>query len=271
MLERLNNWIVSVMDVLLGWLLRLPSDLQLIVVALGSAIILTAVRVWTSNQELLRRCRDDKARLKILLREAKERKDRTAVQRHRSTLGMIAMKQLRQEGRPLLASLLPIVLLATWAFARLEFHPPSANEPVEFSAYFPISAVGRIAHIAPGEGVVAANGWLQEIAAVADQGPAHGMATWQLTASARAEPHPLQIRFDHRTFEHAIRTGARTYESPVCAHDEHVLTTEVKLRPVKLFGVVPGIPALHIPPWLTAYLLIVVPCVFILKRVFKIY
>lgn len=56
MLERLNNWIVSVMDVLLGWLLRLPSDLQLIVVALGSAIILTAVRVWTSNQELLRRC-----------------------------------------------------------------------------------------------------------------------------------------------------------------------------------------------------------------------
>jgi hypothetical protein len=40
---------------------------------------------------------------------------------------------------------------------------------------------------------------------------------------------------------------------------------------VKLFGVVPGIPALHIPPWLMAYLLLVVPSVFILKRVFKIY
>jgi hypothetical protein len=97
------------------------------------------------------------------------------------------------------------------------------------------------------------------------------MATWQLTASARAELHRLQIRFDHRTFEHAIRTGARTYESPVRAHDEHGLTTEVKLRPVKLFGVVPGIPALHIPPWLMAYLLLVVPSVFILKRVFQIY
>ena len=271
MLERLNNSIVAVMDVLLGWLLRLPSDLQLIAVALGSAIILTAVRVRTSNQDLLRRCREDKSRLKALIREAKQRKDRTALQRHRSTLGMIAMKQLRQEGRPLLASLLPIVLLATWAFHRLEFHPPVAGEPVEFSAHFPISAAGRIAHIAPGEGVVAANGWLQEIAAVVDQGPAHGVATWQLTASERAEPHRLQVRFDHRTFEHPLRVGTRTYEPPVRTHDEHLLRTEVKLRPVKLFGTVPGIPAILFPPWLTAYLLLVVPCVFILKRVFKIY
>ena len=271
MLERLNNWIVAVMDVLLGWLLRLPSDVQLIAVAFGSAIILTAVRVWTSNQDLLRRCRDDKARLKVLIREAKDRGDKTAVQRHRSTLGMIAMKQLRQEGRPLLASLIPIVLLATWAFQRLEFHPPTAGEPVEFTAHFPISAAGTIAHIAPGEGVVAADGWVREIAAVAVQGPAHAVATWRLTASSRAEPHRIQVRFDHRTFEHFLRVGARTYESPVRAHDEHLLTTEVKLGPVKLFGIVPGIPALHFPPWLTAYLLLVVPCVFILKRVFKIY
>jgi uncharacterized membrane protein (DUF106 family) len=271
MLERLNHWIVAVMDVLLGWLLRLPSDLQLIAVALGSAIVLTGVRVWTSNQDLLRRCRDDKARLKALIREAKKRADRAAVQRHRSTLGMIAMKQLRQEGRPLLASLLPIVLLATWAFNRLEFYPPSANESVEFTVYFPISAVGKIAHIAPGEGVIAANGWLQEIGAVADKGPARAVATWQLVAATRTEPHRLQVRIDHRTLEHPLRVGARTYEAPVRTHDEGLYTTEVKLKPVKLFGVVPGIPAILFPPWLTAYLLLVVPCVFILKRVFKIY
>jgi uncharacterized membrane protein (DUF106 family) len=269
MLERLNHWIVAVMDVLLGWLLRLPSDVQLIAVALGSAIVLTGVRIWTSNQDLLRRCRDDKARLNAHIREAKRRKDRTAVQRHRSTLGMIAMKQLRQEVRPLLASLLPIVLLATWAFNRLEFHPPPASEPVEFTAYFPISAAGKLAHIAPCEGVVAANGRLREIGAVADQGPAHAAATWQLVAATRTQPHRLRVRFDHRTLEHPLQVGARTYEPPVRTH-EGGYTTEVKLKPVKLFGVVPGIPAILFPPWLTAYLLLVVPCVFILKRVFKI-
>ena len=271
MLERLNHWIVAVMDVLLGWLLRMPSDVQLIAVALGSAIILTAVRVWTSNQDLLRRCRDDKARLKTLIREAKKRRDRIAVRRHRSTLGMIAMKQLRQEGRPVLASLLPIVLLATWAFHRLEFHQPAAGECVEFTAHFPISATGRIAHIAPTDGVVAETGWLQEIGAVTDQGAAHGVATWWLTSAARAEPHRLQVRFEHRTYEHLLRVGARTYESPVSTHGDGLLTTEAKLRPVKLFGAVPGIHAILFPPWLTAYLLLVVPCVFILKRVLRIF
>lgn len=184
---------------------------------------------------------------------------------------MIAMKQLRQEGKPLFASLLPIVLLATWAFNRLEFHPPAASEPMQFTAYFPISAAGRVAHIAPADGVVAATGWLQEINAVADQGPAHAVATWRLTASARPEAHRLQVRFDHRTFEHPLRVGARTYEPPVRKHDEGLLNTEVKLRPVNLFGIVPGIPSILFPPWLTAYLLLVVPCVFILKRGFKIY
>ena len=155
MLDRLSEFIVRLMDVPLGWLLRLPSDAQLFLVAIGSALILAGVRAVTSNQDLLRRCRADQARQKALLREAKARKDQDAVKRHRATLGMIALKQFRQEGGPMLASLLPIVLLATWAFHRLEFHPPAAGEVVDFTASFPISAVGKITHIAPAEGVTA--------------------------------------------------------------------------------------------------------------------
>src|SRR3954471_22302011 len=125
------------MDAPLGWLLHLPSDAQLFIVAIGSAFILAGVRAVTSNQDLLRRCRADEARQKALLREAKARKDADAVKRHRATLGMIALKKFRQEGGPMLGSLLPIVLLATWAFHRLEFHPPAAGEAVEFTATFP--------------------------------------------------------------------------------------------------------------------------------------
>src|SRR4051794_30724863 len=112
------------MDILLGWLLRLPSDAQLCIVAIGSAAIITIVRARTTDQDLLRRCRDDKTRLQVLMREAKAGQDRLAVKRIRATLGLIALKQVRQEGQPFLVSLLPIALLATWAFHRLEFHPP---------------------------------------------------------------------------------------------------------------------------------------------------
>lgn len=67
----LHHLIVAMMDCLLGWLLRFPSDVQLIGIAILSAVVLTGVRFWTSNQDLLRRCRADKARLKTLIREAK--------------------------------------------------------------------------------------------------------------------------------------------------------------------------------------------------------
>ena len=262
----LHHLIVAMMDCLLGWLLRFPSDVQLIGIAILSAVVLTGVRFWTSNQDLLRRCRADKARLKTLIREAKTRRDKDAVTRHRTTLGMIALKQLRQEAGPLLASLIPIVLLATWALSRLEFHPLKIGQPVEFAAYFPISAVGKIAHIVPSDDLAAETGWIQEITAVTGQGPAHGTATWQLVSSAGPALRGLQVSFGGRTFEHFIHAGSQTYEAPVQTHGDHLLATELKLRPVKLFGLVPGIPAIHFPAWLTGYLLLIIPLTFLLKK-----
>ena len=270
MIERLSNFLTGLMDILLGWLLRFPSDVQIIAVAAGSALILALVRRWTSDQDLLRRCKDDKARLKTLVREAKDRKDAASVKRHKTVLGRIAIKQLRQEGRPLLVSLVPIALLAMWAFARLEFHPPAAGQPVEFTAYFPISAAGRLAHITPADGVRAETGWIQEITTVTDRDGTHGLARWQVIADASATPRQLRIRFDNRTYEHPLRTGAPTYEPPLRQHDERLLMTEVKLTEAKLFGIVPGIRRIHFAPWLVAYLLIVIPCAFLAKKFLRI-
>jgi hypothetical protein len=49
-----------------------------------------------------------------------------------------------------------------------------------------------------------------------------------------------------------------------------VLATELKLRPVKLFGVVPGIPALNFPAWLTGYLVLVIPITFLLRKMLRV-
>ncbi len=271
MLSQLNHSIVAFMDLLLGWLLRFPSDVQLVFIAILSASVLTAVRFWTSDQDLLRRCRADKARLKALLREAKTRREKDAIARHRTTLGMVAMKQLRQEGRPLLASLLPIILLATWALNRLEFHPLKIGEPVEFAADFPISAVGRIAHIVPSDDLTTTSGWIQEITAITDQGPARGIAIWRLAATPGAESRQLRIRFGAETFDHPFSVGGRTYEASAQTHGEHLLSTELKLRPVRLFGVVPGVPVIFFPAWLVAYVLLTIPSVYFCKKLLRIY
>lgn len=271
MLSQLHAWILAAMDFLLGWLLRFSFDVQIFAVAIISALVMVAVRAWTSDQDSLRRCRQDKTRLKTLIRAAKKRADRDAVQRHRKTAGMIAMKQLRREAGPLLASLLPIALIGIWAVSRLDYHPLRVGERFGFTAYFPLSAVGKIAHLTPADGIKTETGWIQEITAVTDEGPAHGIAEWRLTAGAKMDGPPLRVHTGRETFEHPILIGTRTYAAPKIIHTGPLLATEVKMRPAKLFGIVPGIPAILFPPWLVAYLLIVTPGTMIAKRVLKIY
>lgn len=262
---------LGVMDLLIGWLLRLPSDVTLFAVSIGSAALLTLVRLFTTDQDLLRRAAQDSKRLNELIRQARRTGDKQAVQRHRATRSMVAMLKLRVEGLPLLVSIVPIALLATWAMSRLEFHPPKAGEPVKVLAYSPLTAVGDVFHIVPVDGLQADDGWVKPIEESTDKWlPPCGVATWTLRGAARDEPYKLVFRLRGTCCQHELAIGQTTYSSPVIHHDNQVVT-ELKMEPVKLFGIVPGIPLIGFPAWLTAYLIIVVPFVVILKRLLRIH
>lgn len=262
----MNELLLQVGDALFGWLLRLPADLALTVVAVGSSLILSVVRIWTTDQDRLARCAADKRRLAALQREAKQRGDREALLRHRAMLGRIGLVQMRQEGRPLVAAIVPLALLATWAFGRLEFHAPAAGQPIEVRARFPAAAAGRLAHIVPCDGVEAEGGWIREVALLKDGAGACGEASWRLRAAARTQPYMLQFRYGRGVYEQAVRVGQRTCLPPVAQHDDQLLSTEVALEPVRLFGVVPGIPALGLAPWMVAYLILMVAAFPVVKR-----
>jgi uncharacterized membrane protein (DUF106 family) len=262
----MNDFLLRIGDVLFGWVLRLPMDLALILVAVGSSTILAVVRRWTTDQDLLTRCAADKRRLGELMREAKGRKDGDAVQRHRATLAKIGLVQMRQEGRPLLAAIVPLAILAMWAFGRLEFHAPAAGEPIEIVAHFPVSAAGRLVHMVPQAGVEADGGWVKEIREVEVDGQTGGEAAWVLKAEKRDEPYVLEFRYGRKDYKHALVVGNGAYLAPLEFHDEQLLATEARLRQVKLFGIVPGIPAMGLAPWMVAYLILVVASVPVVKR-----
>jgi hypothetical protein len=266
--DTLNQGILWIMDGALGWLLHLPKDLALLVVAALSAAIITGVRPLTTDQDLLGRAADDRRRLKELIAQAKRRGDRDAVARHRATLNLVGLKQLKAEGRPLLAALVPIVLLATWCFQRLDAHPPQAGRPITVAAYFPLSAEGDLVFMVPQEGLAARDGWVKEVGVDPD-GRANGLAVWTITADARPEPYALRLRC-RDTYEMPLRVGQPTYEPPLEFFDDRLLCAEVRLEPVRLLGFVPGIPYV-MAPWLVGYLVLVVPVSLLLKRVLRIH
>ena len=269
MLDALTNLTLHVMDFLIGWLLYLPMDVALVIVALGTGAVLTFVRPWTTDQEMLRRCKADKKKLASARKAAKRAGDKQAVVRIRATEAAIATKLMKAEGKPLLAVLLPILMLATWAFARLGYVPPQPGAPVSLSVSYPAAAVGQVAHVVPQDGLTAETGWIQRIAAdngLAAGGKVLGVATWRLKAAKREAPYTLQIRHAGETASTQLLVDGRRYYGPVdLPSSGGAIEVRQSLDVYKPFGFIPGIPWIAFDPWLVGYLVLAVPFVFLLR------
>ena len=290
MLIQIGDIITSFMDYLLGWLLYLPRDVMLFAVAILTSVILAFARRVGSDQDWLRRAAADRKRLASLARQARAVGDKPAAKRHKGTIAQIKARSLKYEFKPLLWAVLPILLVATWCFSRLGFHPPAAGGELEVRVYVPRSAVGRVAQLVPQQGLTAEGGWLRPVVmdtypkpagawdrfdawAVEKLGmkpPLTGVAKWRLRVPPGGGRRVLKILYDGRVYEKQVLFGSRKYAPAMELYgDGPVQAVELVMRPMKLFGLVGGL--LFLPPWLVAYLLIAIPFVSVVKRLFGIY
>jgi len=269
LLDHWNSLCNAIFDAALGWLLGLSWTATLVVVAVVTGAVLALLRRAATNQDLLRRADEDRKTLKRLLREARARGEKDAVRRMRATKSMIALRTMGQEPLPLLLSILPIALLATWCFNRLGYHPPAGGEKVEAVFYAPVSAVGEAMHLVPVDGM-SADRWVQPVELGEVQGQPSGIARWTLAAEPREQPYTLTFRLRGRTFQREHLVGQPVYAPPLVADDTGELGAELKLREARLLGIVPGFGAFF-PPWLVAYLVLVIPLAVLTKRVLRVY
>lgn len=281
MLNEINNVIMAIADPLLGWLLYFPQDVSLILVALLTGLVLNGVRVFTTNQLLLKRCKEDKKRLKQLKKEAKSRGDKEALRRYRQITGQIGIKTLLAEIKPLFSSLIPIAILAVWAFSRIAYVAPQADDEITVTMYFPLSSVGDYVHMLPVDGIESNGAWIQRVeddVVPAGDDPQqestvlNGVVRWTLRCQEQAAPYSLTIRHGDRTIEKELVVNGKYYTEPLQTYGalfEEVI--EFSAQEYKLFGVVPGIPSIMLAPWMLAYLIIVLPLAFILKPLMRIY
>jgi hypothetical protein len=271
MLEIWNHVSLAVGDFLLGWLLYLPRDLTLAVVVVFTALLLIAARRLTAPQDLLRRAAEDSRRLKQLLKEARRQGDKDAMLRYRGTRSLIGLIKLKAEGWPLLASLLPIALVATWALFRLEYLPVGPGQKVELVLYTPVTAAGDVAYVVPQEGIKVEGTWLRRVRAVTDDGSPHGLAAWDCEAD-RDGIFKLIIRLSEngRSFDRELIVGRRIYAAPVVDYGDDFVS-EWKREPYYWLGFMPGIAALGLPSFLIGYIVMVVPVTLLLKRALGVY
>jgi hypothetical protein len=279
---RLSEAIARAVDWPLGWLLELPRDVAIIGVAVLTSLVLTLVRRWTTDQDLLHRCRQDVARLKTLMRTARRADDKLAVQRMRKTVATVKMMQLQAEGYVLLASLLPVALLATWAVQRLEFLPPQAGKPLTVRAYYSLATIDRLTYLVPQPAIQLESTPIQVVQLDPADGE-NGTASWVLVPQPDGGASVLEliIRCDDQSARHVLRVGDRIYAPPVQTHaGGRILVTQTELTHARFLGLIPalacpgmralGIPAFTLAPWLVAYLLLTIPLVPILRWLLRV-
>lgn len=270
MLEMIQSANLLLADRLLGWLLALPSDLALLLVALITSLLMRGVRWLTTNQELLARIEQDRKVLKARIRAARARGDKAEAERARALGTRVALRALTQEGVPLLATLIPVALLATWCWFRLEFNPVREAEPVTLSVYTPASAIGIVAHVIPQDGLQSPQ-WVQPVVATTNRaGEKTGVARWTLQGLAREQPYPILIRSGERTLEQALLVGGPRYAPDSTRIHEDGWISQMELKPVKLFGIVPGMPAHGLPAWLAGYLILVLALMPVTRRLTRV-
>lgn len=275
----ITNFCLKIIDPLLGWSLHVPRFAVLALLAVCTAVVLTGVRKFTTNQGRLGRAKADKARLKELLRAAKQAGDKEAVKRYRATIGEIGAVGMKAELLPLAASLIPIALLATWAFSRIGYEPLRGTEPVTIKAYFAASEIGNLVHIVPPAGLEAKSRWIQKIGEDKDASGkvVGGLATWRVRATAGGGEFVLPVRYKGQTFEKALLIGGYKYAEPVQAYEKAgggkavCEAIQIEMTEYKPLGFVPGFPRIGLPPWIIGYLILVIPLSFLLKPVLRIY
>jgi len=268
-LDRASSLAVAVGDLLLGWSLRLPRDVTLlIVVALTIALMLVVRRLWT-NQERLRRCRADLIRLRELRREARRQRDAAHVARLDRTTAQVRWLQLKADLRVLAAVIVPFAGLAVWAAARLEYHGVPLGEPITLTAFTPLSSVDRLAHVVPVEGITADSSWITRVEVDPGDGT-RGRASWRLRFKNDGRPQslPVWIRHGGESVAHTVRLDATRYDPPAQSHAaERLALTSLELPEYRFLGIVPGWPAVGLAPWLVAYLLLSLALMPVVKRV----
>lgn len=260
-----NNICLTLVDLLLGWALRLSWTVTLVIVALLTGLLLVLTRRWFADQDLLSRVASDRKRIRELIAEAKAAKNKEALARLKTLQGVVGMRAISQELKPLLAVVLPIAVLATWGYARLNHIPPRDGEAVEVRCYLPISAVGQLAHIVPVAGLSADPGWIAEVEAGEYAGQSTGIAAWKLSGAKRNEPYPLVCVCGDKSYEGELAVGSWQYSEPFRTFAGGEANIELRMREARLLGT-PGWPPLF-PAWLVAYLLLAIPGSLVMKRV----
>lgn len=266
--RRIGEW-------LLGWTDSLPADAAFLIVCLLSVASMLVTKSLFSDASIARGVHADLRRLRQLLRQARRQGDRPAVRRHRRNRVRVLLVRIQNEFKAIGVSLLLVSVLVVWSQRHLQHRSIAPGQPFRVVLQLPASFDAQLVHLVPQEGVKAEDGYVRQLRASPDarreslpirtaKPLPEAIAEWQL--AAEAGDHELLFRTPQSSCRHRVVVGTRPTADSIRTEQPGVVI-ETKFLPYQPWKVVPGVPVLDCPPWLSGYLLIVIPLYLLGSRV----
>jgi uncharacterized membrane protein (DUF106 family) len=138
-------------DVVLGWLLGLPPYLSIGILSLLVSLIIVVITKYTTDQDLMKHLKGESKELQKQMKALKDDpKKMMDVQKQHMEM---SMKMMKQSFRPMIWTLIPILLIFGWMQARLAYEPILPDQ--EFSVQLKlVDGLAGVVNATAPEGIV---------------------------------------------------------------------------------------------------------------------
>lgn len=245
----------SIIDPILGPLLKLPILWAVILISLLLAVFMTLIYKWMTDQHLMKTLKDDIKNFQKQMKEFKQ--DPKKVMEIQKRAMETNMKYMMHSMKPTLITFIPIIIIFGWLHAHLAFAPIMPGQEFTTTVMFEEGVSGSIDLIAP-EQLTLLDNKTQQITG--------NIVSWKLKGPEGE--YLLEYEYDNQTFsKDLLITNEQLYKEPVKTINENQITSiqvdHDKVIPLNIFGWKIG--------WLGTYIIFSIIFSMVLRKILKLH
>ena len=253
MATSLINWFGSIfnpiLDPVFGILLKLPPFWGILIITLIVTIITILIYKKTTDQEVLKSVKEEMKEIRKDMEAFKHDAGKLAELQKRSLEK--SMVQMKQSMRPMLFTMIPILIIFAWFSTHLAYYPILPDQNFSVDLTFKEGIIGNADIIVP-ESI--------EVIGEKQQGIKDGKARFML--KGKEGDYNLEFLFNNKTYtKDVLITKDRKYKEPQKLVNEDLKMISIGNEPIKVLGM----------SWFWSYLVMAVLFNTLLRKLFKVH
>lgn len=247
--ETISSIFDPIMDPVFGMLLKLPPFWGIFIITFIVTLITTLIYKKMTNQEHLKNLKEE---MKDLSKQMKaSASDQAKLVELQKIQMQKSMSQLRETTKPMLITMLPILIIFGWFSGHLAYHPILPDTDFNVSLTFKKEVVGNVDIIIPAE-IESINGKKQTIE--------NNAALFIL--KGKEGSYNLNFLVNNQTYsKDLLITKERRYKTPTTVINKDLKIITINNEPIRVFGL----------SWFWAYLILAIIMNTFLRKLLKVH